>query len=619
VTGTGTAGGRSADDGLEAAAEVVAGFGVGKRRLREAMAMLTDGRQSIESLVRGCALPRRIVESLVRAADPDLDHGEGGFVIRPDRLAAYRDRFAVDQLRRDLIADPYEARLAAHGALVAQAEVDIAAAPAARDGLDHVAATAQTVARRALWLNATFDLAGSRLLCIGDHDLSSLAICALVPGLAVTVLDADERLLDFIGDRAVRRGYDLQCLYADFRFGIPDLVAGSADVVLTDPPYTPEGVQLFLGRGVQGLRDHANGRLVMAYGFSSLHPALGMKVQRAVQDLDLVTEAILPVFNRYHGAQAVGSASDLYVLRPTSRTFQILDARLAGAAVHIYTRGVQSLEGRSDPLEPEVAGAVIARATGAEDRSPSLVAGDGWPATPDETAAIGLGPLLTSVIPAAAGRRGPLEVVVNLAGDPGPWLLRVLAAVNADRLAVLVPNAHQDLANQEAQHALTGLVAPKYSLRLRRSSPAPSYAIVEATAVGSEHGSAPIAHDLLCRAHGKVGNVWREALIRHSAPGPGGPLTKNEARALIAAAAAAAAQPGWWLDARLIDLPRHAIQRVLDTAEASVKGVSLPVRLRPAETLESPVGADPGPWRVPGSGSAALIAALASGERGPIR
>jgi N4-bis(aminopropyl)spermidine synthase len=548
---------------LDAVADVVAEFGVGKRRLRAAVAALTERRHTTESLVRACALPRRTVESLLRAADPDLDKDASGSMIRVDLAGAYSERFALGELRRERLADPYVALLAAHGALVAQAEADIAAAPAARDALDHVAATAETVVRRALWLNATFDLPGARLLCVGDHDLSSLAICALVPGLAVTVADVDERLLSFIESRAVERGYDIQCVYADFRFGLPDVAAGSADVVLTDPPYTPEGVELFLGRGVQGLRDHINGRLVLAYGFSPLHPALGMKVQRAVQDLDLVTEALLPAFNRYHGAQAVGSASDLYVLRPTSRAFQVVDKKLArAAAVNIYTHGAQSLEGASAAaLDPAVAEGVIRVATGGADGVPSLFVGEGWPGGgPGGPARSDLGSLLASGVAASVSRRSPVEVVVNLLADPGPWLLRALLAVNADRVAILVPNNHPDLASQESQRALTGLVAPKYKLRLRRSTPAPNYAVVEATAVEPGDGS-PVAAALLSRAHGKVGNVWREALIRE-----GESLSKNEARSIIASAVTRQA----WLDARLIDLPRHAIVTVLADAGASV-------------------------------------------------
>jgi branched-chain polyamine synthase A-like protein len=536
------------DEPLEAVAEVVAGFGVGGRRLREAVGLLTRGRQSLDGLVRECALPRRTVEALVRAAGPDLDRDADGFAIRAARVDAYRARLRIDELGG-------HEDLAAYRELVARVQADIDAAPSAKAELDHVAATAETVVRRALWLTETFELAGARLLCVGDHDLSSLAVSALDPRVAVTVVDVDERLLEFIEGREP----DVQCRYADFRFGLPDDVVDSADLVLTDPPYTPEGVRLFLGRGLQGLRDRANGRLVMAYGFSPLHPALGMKVQRAVADLDLVTEAILPAFNRYHGAQAVGSASDLYVCRPTARTWQVLDKKLARAAVNIYTHGAQSLEGTGDRLDADVAQAV--RRIAAPNGDVALLVGDGWPEVHDSTAKVGLAALLGSGMPA---RKRSGEVAVDLVDDPGPWLLRVLLAVNADRVAVLVPNNHADLSNADAQRALTDLVAPKYSLRLRRSTPTARYAVVEATAVdGVGDGTESVAHRLLSLAHGKVANVWREALVRKRIQNSGASLTKNQARTLIADAVG---QPRW-LDARLIDLPRHEIEFVLAEAE----------------------------------------------------
>jgi N4-bis(aminopropyl)spermidine synthase len=531
--------GEELDAAAEVVAEVVAGFGIAGRRVREAIALLTGGPRSLDDLIRECALPRRTVEALLRAAEPDLDRDGGGVVIRADRLDAYRKRFATADLLASRPADP----VAARPDLVAAARADIEAAPAAKAALDHVPATAETVVRRALWLAGTFDLAGARLLCVGDHDLTSLAVAGLVPDLAVTVVDLDERLLEFVEDRAATRGLDIRCLYADFRFGIPDSVAESADLVLTDPPYTPEGVQLFLGRGVQGLRDRTNGRLVMAYGFSPAHPALGMKVQHAIGELELVTEAILPAFNRYHGAQAVGSASDLYVCRPTARTRQVLERRLARAAPRIYTHGAQSLEGSANTLDPEVAAAV----TDLAGEESAVLVGPRWP-KPAGATTVELSRLLTTGLPAT--RRAPGFVAVDLVDDPGPWLLRTLLAVNAERVAVLVPNNHPDLANAAAQHALTDLLAAKYSLRLRRSTPTPAHAVVEATAV--DPGQSPVVHHLLTRAHGRTGNVVREALVRHAGNG----LTKNEARAAVAEAVSRPA----WLEARLIDLPRHALR-----------------------------------------------------------
>jgi hypothetical protein len=163
--------------------------------------------------------------------------------------------------------------------------------------------------------------------------------------------------------------------------------------------------------------------------------------------------------------------------------------------------------------------------------------------------------------PTSATRRPLVSVAANLSDDPGSWLLRLLWALNADRVAVLVPNTHPDLVNATAQSALTDLVRDKYALRLRRSTPTNRLAIVEATAVRPADRPSTLAHWLLSRAHGKLGNVLREGLIRAAETGT--PMTKHEARAR---AAALVPRPEW-LDARLIDLPRHAVTQLLAASD----------------------------------------------------
>ena len=495
--------------GLDGVAELVTAAGVGGRRLREAIARLTVGPQHLDELVRDLALPRRTVEALLRAAAPDLHESSGGRVaLAPDRVVAYRTRFGVDELRRTAPADPLADRLSANHALTTRLQDLIDAAPAARAALDHVSATAATASRRALWLDATFDLAGAHLLCVGDHDLTSLAVALLREDCRVSVVDVDDRLLEYIDSAAAAHGRRVDCWYGDLRFGLPPVLAASADLIFTDPPYTPAGVQLFLGRGLQGLRDRTNGRLLLSYGYSPLTPAIGLKVQRAVLDLDLALEAVLPGFNRYDGAQAVGSASDLYVARPTSRTWQLLDRQLARATVNVYTRGGQSEEGRA-------AGRDLAA----------------------------LAPLFDGTLRAA-------EVAADLADDPGSWLLRALLSVNAQRVELVVPNHHPDLVDAASQGALRRLLAPKYELTLRRSSPGPTLATVEARAVDDDAGDGGVGRWLLTHAHGKLGNVLRDALIRRDPE-----LTKNQARA-----EAARLLPGEVTrEARLLDLPRHLI------------------------------------------------------------
>src|SRR5690606_15592115 len=107
--------------------------------------------------------------------------------------------------------------------------------------------------------------------------------------------------------------------------------------------------------------------------------------------------------------------------------------------------------------------------------------------------------------------------------DPGGWSARALLALDAPRVAILVPNNPPDLASEAAQRSVADLVAPKYRLRFRRSTPGPRHAIVEADRIDVAQPSA--VRSVLDRAHGKVGNTWREALIRST----GAALTKNEA------------------------------------------------------------------------------------------
>lgn len=447
---------------------LLAGYGVHAPKIRVLIGSLSCGRRSLDDLVRESALPRRTVEELLSACDGVSDE-------------ELRELSAVPPP----VEDP---------GLLATIEADIAAAPAPLRALDHVPATANTVLRRAHWLEANYELTAGRLLCLGDHDLTSLAVGALRPDAEITVVDLDERLLEFIDTKARERGLRIRCLHADLRFGLPPSAAGSADLVFTDPPYTPEGMALFLSRGVECLREPPAGRILVAYGYSQRNPTLGLQVQRAVQRLDIVFEAILPGFNRYVGAQAVGSASDLYVCRPTKRTPKVT------TKTAIYTHGPQSVES-------------------------SAAQGPGWqePLRGDD---------------------------FDLSGDPGPWLLRTLMAASAPEVTVLVDNNHPDIVDERSQRALSSLLESKYRLRFRRSTPDNKHALVVATAVESEG----TARYILDRVHGKLGNIWRDALIKES----GGTLSKRDARDRIE----------WDADelaTRIIDLPRHRLRALLSS------------------------------------------------------
>ena len=551
-------------------AKLISECGVHARPVREVVIALGERGWTLADLVRTFAMPRRTVEEVLAALGDDLEAGDT-LRIRAERAAEYRQRFGADQLRATALADPLGPALASAGDLLAAVTRLRAEAPPPRRALDHVAATPETAVRRALWLDAHFDLPGSHLLCVGDHDLTALAACLLRPELTATVVDVDERLLAYIDRAAATAGLRVRCLVGDLRFGLPPAAAGRAGLAFTDPPYTPEGVGLFLERAIEGLAP--GGRILLAYGFSPRTPALGLAVQRTFGDLELAVQAQWPAFSRYAGAQAIGSASDLYLLHPTSR------ARRKGARTGrptIYTHGEQSAEAGSG-LDADAAVALLAAASGPE-RLPVLGSAPSPGAFAGALAAAGpggrgaqpaerpLGALWNGGVPGPA-RTG--AVAVDATADPGSWLLRILLAVDAERLAVAVGNNHPDLADAAGQRAVAELVAPKWALRFRRSTPGPASAFVEAVAVPvpAEPGERLVRH-VLDRAHGRLANVWRDGLVTIAG------LAKPDATARVAhflppAPAGGPSPAAPEADATLMELPRHRLAPLFAALRAS--------------------------------------------------
>jgi hypothetical protein len=340
-------------------------------------------------------------------------------------------------------------------------------------------------------------------------------------------VDIDERVLEFIGEEAARLGLRIHCRFADLRLGLPPGAREWADLVFTDPPYTPDGVSLFTSRGLEGLRDRASGRVLLAYGASDTTPALMLKVQAALGRLHLVNEAIWPDFNRYHGAPAIGSASDLYVLRPTSRTWKSLPS---DSVSRIYTQGPEAVEAAESSVAPSAGSA-------------DLLVGE-WPK--------GLSPgtprvhLATWLAKPYAQKVHDVAIALPSPADTLP--VRALLAARAERVRVLTPGA--------LPRSLKGLLSTLYDVRTEPGE-------ITAVRVPSPEGHWGVLRHILDRPHSKLANAWREGLIAYS----DGSLTKNDARARIQSVAP------WLEDSTVLDLPAH---RLADLPEAVRRSTTAP-------------------------------------------
>jgi hypothetical protein len=321
----------------------------------------------------------------------------------------------------------------------------LAGVPEPLADLDHVPATAETVLARVRYLHARYELERCRVLLLGDHDATSLAFQALGATVReLAVVDVDQRQLRYLGSHGV------DTWFADLRVGLPAPLRERFDVVLTDPPYSPAGIGLFAARALEGMKRES--RLLVAYGYPETSPALGLKVQSELSALELVYEAVLPDFNAYSGALALGSRAALYVLRPTKRSRKIAARRGDRHAEAMYTRGRQAVE--SQASAPDFLGELDGAGYGAGLERP-------------------LRELLDAPRPARA-------VVVNLAPDLVYSLYQVVRAVVAERVLIVAHNRSEGLRTAAEQALLREVAAPRFAVaRLDRSWRGTPFTLVE--------------------------------------------------------------------------------------------------------------------------------------------
>src|SRR6266568_731961 len=151
--------------------------------------------------------------------------------------------------------------------------------PPAVWSLDHVPATPATMAARAVYLTGEYHLAGATMLCLGDRDLTSVAVALAEPEVHTLVVDVDQRLLAYLDRVAAERRLPITTAYADLRVGLPASFANRADLAFTDPPYTPDGVGLFVGRALAGLARTGRERVAFAYGVAGHQRSSGFRTQ----------------------------------------------------------------------------------------------------------------------------------------------------------------------------------------------------------------------------------------------------------------------------------------------------------------------------------------------------
>ncbi|MHA1829441.1 MAG: bis-aminopropyl spermidine synthase family protein [Candidatus Heimdallarchaeaceae archaeon] len=186
---------------------------------------------------------------------------------------------------------------------------------------DQFTATIETTARRASLLQFFGDVEDKRLLFLGDDDFTSVAVANLGGARGVTVVDIDDRILSEIEAISGSHNLGIKTMHYDARKKLPTELRNKHDVVFTDPPYTPEGIKLFTSRAIESL-DGTNkaARVYVCYGNSDRAKERFLPIYEVLTNSGLMTRWVFDKFNRYQGAESIGSASSLFVVEVTPRT-----------------------------------------------------------------------------------------------------------------------------------------------------------------------------------------------------------------------------------------------------------------------------------------------------------
>ncbi|MFX1569278.1 MAG: adenosylmethionine decarboxylase [Promethearchaeota archaeon] len=195
--------------------------------------------------------------------------------------------------------------------------------PTPEFALDQSHADFSTIVKRTLFLLKKGDIEGRKIIFLGDDDNISLAVGLTGITQEITVLDVDKRVLNYIKEKSEE--YTLQnftVICHDLRDPCPKEITNKYDVVVMDPPYTEQGLRLFLKRAGQVLKSsiRIKGKIHPVFGkkcllsFGNKPPLEMQKIQLAILDHGFIIKQMIPDFNRYKGASIIGQFSHLFYL-----------------------------------------------------------------------------------------------------------------------------------------------------------------------------------------------------------------------------------------------------------------------------------------------------------------
>ena len=209
--------------------------------------------------------------------------------------------------------------------------------PQVNTQLDQSKNTIETAIQRALYLYENGALEGKHIIFLGDDDFTSVAVGLLYtinfpdePKLipkSITVIDIDERILEKIKEVFESHNLEVRCIKHDLREPLLNSLNNKFDTVITDPPYTTAGLELFLKTACQLLHILDDPKflvgkdILLSYAHRSSDRTL--EFQSIINKFNLAIMEIIPGFNKYEGAEILGNITQMIHLKSTQKTVLI--------------------------------------------------------------------------------------------------------------------------------------------------------------------------------------------------------------------------------------------------------------------------------------------------------
>ena len=155
----------------------------------------------------------------------------------------------------------------------------------------------EDLVHKAILMHEKCDLENRKILILGDDDLFSIYVGLVGKCEKITVVEIDERLVNFINEVSSTEKLEIEVFPYDLSNPLPQQLKNSFDVFVSEPPESLEGFICFLTRGKEGLKERGSGYI----GLTTLESTYEKwsEIQKWCLNNGFVITDILKNFSRY--------------------------------------------------------------------------------------------------------------------------------------------------------------------------------------------------------------------------------------------------------------------------------------------------------------------------------